>query len=157
VTLIYLNYLEIYFYSYHFMALRFEDVMTVTTSMCFFWVVRPCGHVGTYQRFLRVEGGSSTFLRNVVISLQVHVLLLTEKPSISYGFVRFQVLTTASMKFRFVFWDVLPCKIIIDRRFRGTCCLHHQGDLIDNYFTRQYIPEDKSELHLMVLLVIVVS
>jgi hypothetical protein len=32
------------------------------------------------------------------------------------------------MKFRFVFWDVLPCKIIVD------------------YFTRQYIPEDKSEL-----------
>jgi hypothetical protein len=32
------------------------------------------------------------------------------------------------MKFRFVFWDVLPCKIIVDRRFRGMCCLHHQGD-----------------------------
>jgi hypothetical protein len=31
------------------------------------------------------------------------------------------------MKFRFVFWDVLPCKIIVD--------------------PRQYIPEDKSELH----------
>jgi hypothetical protein len=30
------------------------------------------------------------------------------------------------MKFRFVFWDVLPCKIIVDRRFRGTCCLHHR-------------------------------
>jgi hypothetical protein len=42
--------------------------------------------------------------------------------------VRFQVLTAASMKFRFVFWDVLPCKIIVDRRFRGTCYLHHQGD-----------------------------
>jgi hypothetical protein len=38
------------------------------------------------------------------------------------------------------------------------CCLHHQGALmmeaartsetsVDNYFTRQYIPEDKSELH----------
>jgi hypothetical protein len=38
--------------------------------------------------------------------------------------VRFQVLTAASMKFRIVFWDVLPCKIIVDRRFRGTCCLH---------------------------------
>jgi hypothetical protein len=24
--------------------------------------------------------------------------------------VRFQLLTAASMKFRFVFWDVLPCK-----------------------------------------------
>jgi hypothetical protein len=34
------------------------------------------------------------------------------------------------MKFRFVFWDVLPCKIIVD-----------------NYFTWQYIPEDESELH----------
>jgi hypothetical protein len=33
-----------------------------------------------------------------------------------------------------VFWDilVLPCKMIVDRRFRGT---------------RQYIPEDNSEHH----------
>jgi hypothetical protein len=71
--------------------------------------------------------------------------------------VRFQVLTAARMKFRFVFWDVLPCKIIVDRRFRGTCCLHHQDDdggstysetSVDNYFTRQHNPEDKSELHL---------
>jgi hypothetical protein len=29
--------------------------------------------------------------------------------------------------FRVVFWDMLPCKIIVDRRFRGTYCLHHQG------------------------------
>jgi hypothetical protein len=28
----------------------------------------------------------------------------------------------ALMKFRIVFWDVLPCKIIVHRRFRGTCC-----------------------------------
>jgi hypothetical protein len=76
-------------------------------------------------------------------------------------FVRFQALTAASMKLRIVFWDVLPCKIIVDRRFRGTCCLHHQGwhpwslmmevastyeTSVDNYFTRQYIPEDNSEL-----------
>jgi hypothetical protein len=33
-------------------------------------------------------------------------------------------------KFRIVFWDVLPCKIIVD-----------------NYFTRKYIPEYNSELH----------
>jgi hypothetical protein len=30
-----------------------------------------------------------------------------------FGFVRFQVLTAASMMFRIVFWDVLPCKMII--------------------------------------------
>jgi hypothetical protein len=34
------------------------------------------------------------------------------------------------MKFRFVFWDVLPCKIIVDRRFRGTCYLHHKMDQV---------------------------
>jgi hypothetical protein len=33
------------------------------------------------------------------------------------------------MMFRIVFWDVLPCKMIID------------------HFTRQYIPEDNSEHH----------
>jgi hypothetical protein len=27
------------------------------------------------------------------------------------------------MKFKIVFWDLLPCKIIVDRRFRGTYCL----------------------------------
>jgi hypothetical protein len=25
------------------------------------------------------------------------------------------------MKFRIAFWDVLPCKTIVNRRFRGTC------------------------------------
>jgi hypothetical protein len=29
--------------------------------------------------------------------------------------------------FRFVFWDVLPCKIIVDRRFRGTRCPPSSG------------------------------
>jgi hypothetical protein len=52
------------------------------------------------------------------------------------------------MMFRIVFWDVLPCKIIVDRRFRGAYCLHHQDEtLVDSYFTRQYIPEDNSEHH----------
>jgi hypothetical protein len=26
---------------------------------------------------------------------------------------------TTSIKFRVVFWDILPCKMIVDRRFRG--------------------------------------
>jgi hypothetical protein len=29
--------------------------------------------------------------------------------------------------FRAVFWVILPCKMIVDRRFRGAYCLHHQG------------------------------
>jgi hypothetical protein len=27
------------------------------------------------------------------------------------------------------FWDVAPCSLVeVYRRFRGACCLHHQGD-----------------------------
>jgi hypothetical protein len=44
------------------------------------------------------------------------------------------------VQFRIVFWDVLPCKMIVDWRFRGAYCLHH-------HLTRQYIPEDNSEHH----------
>jgi hypothetical protein len=38
------------------------------------------------------------------------------------------------MKFRIVIWDVLPCKIIVGRRVRGTGCLHHP------WLWRQYQP-----------------
>jgi hypothetical protein len=51
------------------------------------------------------------------------------------------------MKFRFVFWDVLPCKIknkIIALMMEAA---RTSETSVDNYFTRQYIPEDKSELH----------
>jgi hypothetical protein len=42
--------------------------------------------------------------------------------------VRFQVLTAASMKMT-VFWDVTLCSLVeVYRRFRGACCLNHQGD-----------------------------
>jgi hypothetical protein len=34
---------------------------------------------------------------------------------------------TDNLVFRAVFWVVLPCKMIVDRRFRGAYCLHHQG------------------------------
>jgi hypothetical protein len=42
--------------------------------------------------------------------------------------VGFEVLTAVSMKFA-VFWVVAPCSLVeVYQRFRGPCCLHHQGD-----------------------------
>jgi hypothetical protein len=42
--------------------------------------------------------------------------------------VRFQVLTSVSMKFR-VFWDEVPCSHVkVDRRFGGAYCLLHEDD-----------------------------
>jgi hypothetical protein len=39
----------------------------------------------------------------------------------------FQVLTAASMKTAVV-WNVAQCGLVeVYQRFRGACCLHHQG------------------------------
>jgi hypothetical protein len=35
--------------------------------------------------------------------------------------------------FRAVFWVILPCRMIVDRRFRGTYCLHNQGWMIISF------------------------
>jgi hypothetical protein len=43
-------------------------------------------------------------------------------------FVRFQVLTAVSMKM-IAYWNIAPCSLVVeDLRFRGSYCLHHQGD-----------------------------
>jgi hypothetical protein len=40
----------------------------------------------------------------------------------------FEVLTAVGTKMA-VFWVVSPCSLVeIYQRFRGPCCLHHQGD-----------------------------
>jgi hypothetical protein len=51
-----------------------------------------------------------------------------------------------------VFWVVAPCSLVeVYQRFRGPCCLHHQGDEVArtsetlvNFYqtTRRYNPED---------------
>jgi hypothetical protein len=47
----------------------------------------------------------------------------------------------ASMKFRFVFWDVMPCISLMMEAARTS------ETSVNNYFKWQYIPEDKSELN----------
>jgi hypothetical protein len=45
-----------------------------------------------------------------------------------YKDVGFEVLTAVNMKSA-VFWVVAPCSLVeVYQRFRGPCCLHHQGD-----------------------------
>jgi hypothetical protein len=66
------------------------------------------------------------------ISKYPHFCLLT--PNYSLGTlnsnyrVGFEVLTAVSTKMA-VFWIVAPCSLVeVYQRFRGPCCLHHQGD-----------------------------
>jgi hypothetical protein len=42
--------------------------------------------------------------------------------------MRIQVLTAARMNKR-AFWDIAPCSLGVDRRFRDESCRQHQGDL----------------------------
>jgi hypothetical protein len=43
--------------------------------------------------------------------------------------VGFEVFTAVSMKMA-VFWVVAPCSLVeFYQRFKGPCCLHHQGDI----------------------------
>jgi hypothetical protein len=57
--------------------------------------------------------------------------------------VRFKVLTAAGIMFRIVFWDILPCKMIVDRGMMEA--VRTSETSVDNHFTRQYIQEDNSE------------
>jgi hypothetical protein len=52
------------------------------------------------------------------------------------------VLTAASMMFRIVFWDILPCKMIGSLMMEA---VRTSDTSVDNHFTRQYISEDNSE------------
>jgi hypothetical protein len=60
--------------------------------------------------------------------------------------VRFQVLTAASMMFRVVFWDILPCKMIVHSSLMMEAVRTSETS-VDNHFTLQYIPEENSKQH----------
>jgi hypothetical protein len=86
----------------------------------------------------------------------ISVILLNNKNYHKHP-VGFEVLTTVSTKMA-VFWVVAPCSLVeIYQRFRGPCCLHHQGALMmeaartsETFVTYEttwnYNPED-SHLH----------
>jgi hypothetical protein len=72
-----------------------------------------------------------------------------------YFLVGFEVLTAVSMKIA-VFWVVAPCSLVeFYQRFRGPCCVHHQGDeaartsetLVNFYQTTRCYNLEDSNLH----------
>jgi hypothetical protein len=53
-----------------------------------------------------------------------------------YFFLGFEVLTAVGTKMA-IFWVVAACSLVeVYQRFRGPCCLHHQGEryIFDIYF-----------------------
>jgi hypothetical protein len=80
-----------------------------------FWGVAPCSPVEIYRRFK-----GACYLHHQGDDRQKTATLTI--------LVGFKVLTAVSTKMA-VFWFVAPCSLVeIYRRFRGACCLQHQGD-----------------------------
>jgi hypothetical protein len=70
---------------------------------------------------------SLTFLESLSKKLERVLSTSFRRNQLNYK-VRFQVPTAASIKMA-VFWDVAPYSLVeVYRRFRGVCCLPHQGD-----------------------------
>jgi hypothetical protein len=66
--------------------------------------------------------------------------------------IGFEVLTAVSAKMAVV-WVVAPCSLVeVYQRFRGPCCLHHQGErasetLVNFYQTTRHYNSEDSHLH----------
>jgi hypothetical protein len=85
----------------------------------------------------------------IVIPSVLHCVLLQSvyRPYYRIQFrseVGFEVLTAVSTKIA-VLWVVAPCSLVdVYQRFRGPCCLHHEGLMVNFYQTTwRYNPEDK--------------
>jgi hypothetical protein len=70
------------------------------------------------------------FAQSTHKELEEKVVILKKKQNkLQHKKVGFEVFTAVSMKMA-VFWVVAPCSLVeVYRRFRGPCCLHHQGDI----------------------------
>jgi hypothetical protein len=62
----------------------------------------------------------------VIFLLHVQIFPYAPSSQTYSTYARLQVLMAACIKFK-VFWDVAPCSLGVERRFRGAYCLH-QGD-----------------------------
>jgi hypothetical protein len=114
--------------------LSFMSKIKHTTS-CWSW---KCYDQLKYTRIKNFGLALNHKLNQTNLSISCNILL-------QQYFMRFQVLTAASMMFRAVFWVVLPCKIILGRRSLMMEAVCTSETSVDNHFTRQYNTEDTSE------------
>jgi hypothetical protein len=126
--------------------LRLRSISVLFFHLCFI-VSSLCDTIkeirnNDQRKYRRPEEGlhlhlpaSKTVLRTVkqrlitmATCLQTRACSTLPYLEISKQLVSSEVFPTAIMKMKF-FWNVALCSLVeVYRRFRGTCCLHHQGD-----------------------------
>jgi hypothetical protein len=83
-------------------------------------------YIPIFSSKLNEYRGQKLFMRHFKTMTLISALNKSFVVWMRRNFVRFQVLTAASMKMA-VFWVVAPCSLVKFRHFRGACYLHHQG------------------------------
>jgi hypothetical protein len=87
----------------------------------------PCFVLGILRVLLRQPTGRAADVWRGRQNAYIRTSLLATLQSLNL--VSFKTFETCLKPFRVVFWDILPSKMIVDRRFRGAYCLHHQGSV----------------------------
>jgi hypothetical protein len=137
-----------------FIALKMEAVRTCETSIYFNETTRSYTYISEGCRLqsecfflLRRNMISWMFMSYMLFQSTIirqctyNSIILTSRKSnvtenrkkVHSNFTRKQIQQRKNIVFRIVFWDVLPCKMIVDRRFRGAYCLHHHTRRRENF------------------------
>jgi hypothetical protein len=96
----------------------------MTTHYCLQYWFHYAVHIQAYMCSFFFLYGISTFW---VYGVSFNLVWLTGKENCLWNFTSGSSRTTRWMKM-VVFWVVAPCSLVeVYRRFRGPCCLHHQG------------------------------
>jgi hypothetical protein len=73
---------------------------------------------------LETAEASSTAIFGTQLKMQIK-----KRQSIKWHEIDTQLMSKETLKMA-VFWVVAPCSLVeVYQRFRGPCCLHHQGDV----------------------------
>jgi hypothetical protein len=91
-------------------------------------MVGGCGSYVVHDLRIMVYSWPEYFILNTKLSDWILSWLHWGNIQTFLYWVGFEVLTAVSMKMA-VFWVVAPWSLVeVYQRFRGPCCLHHQGD-----------------------------
>jgi hypothetical protein len=99
------------------MIFQVSTAMKMRTEVC--WVIILCSLVCNYQCFRGTHHLHLQCIRSKDLKMKTNVATKNKA---------FSITNTLKIKIA-VFWVVAPCSLVeIYQRFRGPCCLHHQGD-----------------------------
>jgi hypothetical protein len=109
---------------------------TIIISVTFFssFYERCCQAIRDTEQVVVVVLTPSTFIQQVAGSILVRVTVVTKgyrgipHPLQNSDSLYLDITCETSIMKVTAFWAIAPCSLVVDGRFKGAYCLHHQGD-----------------------------